>query len=292
MPELPEVETIARGLAPEIVGRTIESVDVRYANATRMGADEFARRVTGCRVIAVRRRGKMLLVDLASATPSKAAASPETTDITADMHLAVHLKMTGRLWVPPCGDPALTAPDKHTHILFSLSGGCAMQFKDVRKFGWCRAMTDAELAELDFLCTLGPEPLEMSVEDFVIAFKARSGAIKGVLLNQKIIAGIGNIYADESLFRAGIAPHTKASQVSRKRLAELHRHLREVLLQAISENGSSISDYRNAHGDSGAFQNRFNVYGKGGEPCPRCKTKLAVRKVAGRTSTYCPSCQR
>lgn len=287
MPELPEVETIARGLAPEIVGRTIEAVQVRYAGATGMNAGEFVRRVTGCRVEKVWRRGKMLLVDLSSAD------DPEhTPEHAPDRHLAVHLKMTGRLWVPPCGDPALRAPDKHTHILFHLSGGCVMHFKDVRKFGWCRAVTCDELAEMEFLRTLGPEPLDMGADEFVATFKARNGAIKGVLLNQKVIAGIGNIYADESLFRAGIAPHTKASHVSRKRLTALHGHLQDVLRQAIAENGSSISDYRNARGDAGAFQNRFNVYGRGGQPCPICRTPLSVRKVAGRTSTYCSRCQK
>ena len=276
------------------MGRTIESVDVRYANATRTDAAGFSRRVTGRRVVGVRRRGKMLLVDLSGDASGDLPGAAEATEpeTAQDMHLAVHLKMTGRLWVPPCGDPALATPDKHTHIVFHLSGGCVMHFKDVRKFGWCRAMTVRELAGMEFLRSLGPEPLEMSADEFVAAFKARAGAIKGVLLNQKVLAGIGNIYADESLFRAGIAPHAKASGVSRKRLAELHRHVREVLLQAIAENGSSISDYRTARGDAGAFQNSFNVYGRAGQPCFCCRTILAMRKVAGRTSTYCPCCQK
>lgn len=271
MPELPEVETIARGLAPEILGRRIVAAEVRYAGTVGGDARLFCARVAGREVLGVRRRGKMLLVDL-----------------DADLCLAVHLKMTGRLWVPPDRTP----PDAHTHVVMDLSDGRSLHFRDVRKFGWCRCLTLDELAALPFLKTLGPEPFEMTADDFLARLQGRTGRIKALLLDQKVLAGVGNIYADEALFRAGIRPEARADEVSAPRLRRLFAAVVEVLEQGIRENGASISDYRDAKGDAGAFQNSFNVYGRGGQPCGVCGARLRAVTVAGRTSTYCPKCQR
>jgi len=271
MPELPEVETIARGLAPEITERRIVAAEVRRAGAVGGDAGLFCARVAGREVLGVGRRGKMLLVDL-----------------DADLCLAVHLKMTGRLWTPPPGLP----PDRHTHVVMDLSDGRSLHFRDVRRFGWCRCLTLDELAALPFLKTLGPEPFAMTADDFLARLAGRSGKIKALLLDQKVLAGVGNIYADEALFRAGIRPAARADGLSAARLRRLFAAVVGVLRQGIRENGASISDYRDAHGDAGAFQNSFKVYGRGGQPCAACGARLRSEAVSGRTSTYCPRCQK
>ncbi|WP_029893459.1 bifunctional DNA-formamidopyrimidine glycosylase/DNA-(apurinic or apyrimidinic site) lyase [Desulfohalovibrio reitneri] len=270
MPELPEVETIARGLAPLVVGRTIEAAEVTWAKSCGGCAETFASRVVGRRIEGVRRRGKMLLVDLDRGM------------------LVAHLKMTGRLWVPPEDFQA----DNHTHIKMRLSGGVPLHFRDVRKFGWLRCLSTGELAAMDLYRTMGPEPLELDAAGFRKLFAGRRGAVKALLLNQKVIAGVGNIYADEALFTAKIRPDAKADRLSAKRLDRLYAALRAALEQGIAENGASFRDYVNARGDAGSFQNSFQVYGKKGHPCPRCQAELQAATVAGRTSTYCPRCQK
>ncbi len=276
MPELPEVETIARGLCSEVCGRRITGVDVRYAGSVKETAKSFAAKVLGRRIAGARRRAKLLILDFA----------PEAG--RDGLHLVCHLKMTGRLYVPQ----EEFAPDKHTHVLFSLDDGRTLVWHDVRKFGWCRAMTPADLADLDFYKSLGPEPLEIGPVEFAARFAGRSAGIKALLLNQTVIAGVGNIYADEALFCAGLQPTAKADRLSSAGLEKLYTCLRDVLTRAIAANGSTISDYRNAQGDAGAFQSQFQVYGRKGEPCPRCGTRLKSATVAGRTSTYCPKCQK
>ena len=285
MPELPEVETIARGLAPEIVGQAVRDVSVRYAGAVGGDAETFSRRVTGKTVAAVRRRGKMLLLDLLDA---EGAARPAGQYPIPVMHVAVHLKMTGRLWTPPEGHE----PDSHTHVVMRLSNGRELHFRDVRKFGWCRALTPGELEAMPFYAGLGPEPLEMSGDDFLARLAGRRGRVKGLVLDQRVLAGVGNIYADESLFRARIRPDASAAALGEKRLRRLFAALREVLLLGIAQNGASISDYRDARGDAGAFQNSFLVYGRAGRPCTVCGAALKSTTVAGRTTVWCPRCQR
>ncbi|EPR35478.1 formamidopyrimidine-DNA glycosylase [Alkalidesulfovibrio alkalitolerans DSM 16529] len=285
MPELPEVETIARGLAPEIVGQAVRDVSVRYAGAVGGDAETFSRRVTGKTIAAVRRRGKMLLLDLLEA---EGAARPAGQNPLPFMHVAVHLKMTGRLWTPPEGHD----PDCHTHVIMRLSNGRELHFRDVRKFGWCRALTPGELDAMPFYAGLGPEPLELAEADFMARFSGRRGRIKGLLLDQRVLAGVGNIYADESLFRARIRPDASAAGLGEKRLRRLFATLCEVLLLGIAQNGASISDYRDARGDAGAFQNSFLVYGRAGKPCTVCGATLKSTTVAGRTTVWCPRCQR
>lgn len=271
MPELPEVETIARGLEAELAGSVIESAVVRHSCAVDGDHEEFARAVKGAKVSGVTRRGKVLLVHLGP-----------------DNVLAVHLRMTGRLVV----EPGAARPGKHTHLVLELADGRRLMFSDTRKFGSCRFSATARLADWPFYAGLGPEPLEISPQDFQELFKGRRGRIKALILNQKIIAGIGNIYADESLFRAGIRPDARADAISAGRLEKLRQSLVEVLEEAIAANGSSISDYVDSGGNAGAFQNDFRVYGRAGEPCRVCGNLLAKCTVAGRTTTYCSRCQR
>ncbi|WP_028575251.1 bifunctional DNA-formamidopyrimidine glycosylase/DNA-(apurinic or apyrimidinic site) lyase [Desulfonatronovibrio hydrogenovorans] len=271
MPELPEVETIARGLAPLVVHRTIASLDLRYTPIVKDDPDRFARKVPGHVITRVWRRAKLLILDLG-----------------VDFHLVFHLKMTGKVWVPGQG----IQPDKHTHLIFDLNDGFRIFFQDQRKFGYCALFDEPGLKNWSFFADLGPEPLEMPTADFIEIFQQKKGRIKALLLDQKNIAGIGNIYADESLFMAGIHPETPGWSLGRQELARLHSCLQEVLCQAIDAGGSSFRDYKNALGYAGMFQEKFLVYGKKGCSCPRCKTGIETRKVAGRTTCFCPECQK
>lgn len=280
MPELPEVETISRGLHEDVAGAVIESAEVLWDGTLAqeegtLTRDEFLAEMKGAEIVTVRRRAKVLLMDL------KTSKRPL-------LHLGFHLKMTGRLTV----EPKAQAPYKHTRIVFHLADGRSVFFGDARKFGYCRAMPPEGLQYWKFWQSLGPEPLEISKAAFVRLFENRRGGMKSLLLNQSFIVGIGNIYADESLFRAGIHPSTTADKVSKTRLGKLHHELREVLIEAIGANGSSIDSYVNARGDAGAFQNDFRVYGQFGKPCRNCQTDLHKRTVAGRTTVFCPKCQK
>lgn len=270
MPELPEVEVIARGLHSTLVGRRIVSAD--HVDLTRLSepGETLVPRILDQTVNRVFRRAKVLLMEMDDG-----------------MILAFHLKMTGRVVHGP-----VRRPEKHDRLFLRLDDDSQLSFADMRKFGYVRTFGPGELENWDFLKKSGPEPLETTAELLAERVSGRKSAIKGVLLNQAAVVGIGNIYADESLFRAGIHPEAKAHRISRKRLVALFGHLQDVLRQAIAENGSSIRDYVNADGDAGAFQNSFNVYGKKGEPCGVCGAFLKSVKVAGRTSTFCPECQR
>jgi formamidopyrimidine-DNA glycosylase len=280
MPELPEVETIARGLDVDLGGAQLAAVEVLDPSVVSsgegaLGLARFAPALAGARVLRVWRRAKVLAVDL---------ALPEN----GVLHLCFHLRMTGRVTVEAPG----TEVRRHVRVVFDLADGRRLFFADVRRFGSCRAMDAAALGRWPFWAALGPEPLDIGPDEFAALFAGRRSRMKALLLNQQFIAGIGNIYADESLFRAGIRPAARADLVSRKRLLRLHGCLQQVLREAIAENGSSISDYVNAHGDAGAFQNNFRVYGRGGEPCRVCQTPLTRHTVAGRTTVFCPKCQK
>lgn len=273
MPELPEVEVIVRGLRAGVCGRQVVSVDAPWPTSVRGGADRLRELAVGREIRAVRRRAKLALFELDSGAV-----------------LAAHLKMTGRLMVRRAGQ--VCREDPYLRVALTLSDGGVLTFSDVRRFGYLAAFAPGELASWDFWAGLGPEPLELAPEAFAERLAGRKAQIKALLLNQQIVAGIGNIYADESLFRAGIRPDRRASELSRAQLKRLGTCLRKVLEQAIRENGSSIRDYRDANGNAGAFQNSFNVYGRGGETCPRCGTTLVKGRVAGRGTTWCPECQR
>ena len=273
MPELPEVETVARTLSPLICGRCIDACHILNP-ATLEGPDSLSA-LYGRKITSVGRRGKLLLVYV----------EPASSEVSG---FAVHLRMTGRLFVYPAG----SVVQPHTRAVFDLSDGSRMFFDDARKFGRLRVLSPASLASWPFWLKLGPEPLEIPLADFISRIRGTRRTIKTVLLDQTVIAGIGNIYADESLFRAGIHPASSAERLSSEQLSRLHKAVQQILLEAVEACGSSIRDYRTARGDVGSFQNAFKVYGRGGKKCMQCGMTLERGHVGGRGTTWCPHCQR
>lgn len=322
MPELPEVETVARTLAPQICGHAIVRAEV-LNRGTWQGTAGFEDVVRARPVVCgTGRRGKLLLLFFRGAEEGRdagvrlsseenAADMPGSSTLWPVMYtetgmvqsaeffsagascperlegLAFHLRMTGRLFVFAGG----VKPGPHTRAVFVLDDGRQIFFDDARKFGRVRAVSPSERARWKFWNEMGPEPLEMSGREFASRFFS-ARAMKSLLLDQSVVAGVGNIYSDESLFRANIRPDAPGRNISRARLERLHACLKEVLLESIRDCGSSIRDYRTASGDVGAFQNRFQVYGRAGEACPRCGCPLRATRIAGRTTVYCPRCQK
>jgi formamidopyrimidine-DNA glycosylase len=269
MPELPEVETIARGLAKRVTGDTIESVWLGgKKEPLKSPAGKIQATLEQSRIASVHRMGKHIVFDL-NRTKNQA-------------QWIVHLGMTGRLQV--CEAQAEVA--KHTHAILRLASGRELRFVDPRRFG---RLSVAVAKAFD---ATGIEPLEIDRERFVAIFRGRKTPIKSALLNQKLLRGVGNIYADESLFRAGIRPRRRASSIAREGLEKLHAAVRAVLEEAIALGGSSVSDYVNADGEEGFFQLQHRVYGREGEPCLVCKTPIKRIVIAGRSSHYCPKCQK
>jgi formamidopyrimidine-DNA glycosylase len=263
MPELPEVETVTRSIA-QLVGRRIVTAEFRCLRILRGGDPErMAARIQGRRIVGVKRYGKFILVSLQGGG-----------------YLLIHLGMTGRLLL---GGP----PGKHTHAILTLDRGVLL-YDDSRQFG-CLQFEEEFPARV---ARLGPEPLEVSLADFAAGLKRRKTRIKSLLLNQKFLRGIGNIYADEALFRAGIHPLAMASRISGNRARKLHQAVVKVLTEAIAAGGSSISDYVDAEGRKGFFQFSHRVYQRTGEPCVRCKTPIRRVIVAQRSSHFCPKCQK
>ena len=295
MPELPEVETVARTLSPCLVGRSLVRIEVLNPGTWQgaLSAQELCARGP-LPLAGTGRRGKVLLIFFEHKmfpNEGKGLCRPELLEQGEDSALrglAFHLKMSGRLFVYP----ADTTPEKHTRLILHLDDGSMVFFDDARKFGYARAVTLAALREWEFWRKLGPEPFELDDDAFAMRLLGRGSAIKALLLDQSVIAGVGNIYADESCFRAGIRPDVPARSIGAVRLARLRRALVQVLQESIEACGSSIKDYRTARGDAGAFQNAFKVYGRSGETCLVCGTALRTDKIAGRTTVYCPSCQK
>jgi formamidopyrimidine-DNA glycosylase len=299
VPELPEVETIARGLDKRVSGDTIESVWIgSRKQPLKSPAAVIAATLEGKRIVRVHRAGKHILLDLeGEAKPKKSKPSPVETrraasgrhhPADAGTHIdpstaqwIVHLGMTGRLVV---SEPAEEIA-KHTHLTAKLASGRELRFIDPRMFG----KLSVHAGGFD---PGGIEPLEVSEERFVALFRGRKTPIKSALLNQKLLRGVGNIYADESLFRAGIRPRRRAAAITREQLGKLHRVIREVLSEAIALGGSSISDYVDSDGKEGFFQLQHRVYGREGEPCLTCGTAIRRVVLAGRSSHYCSKCQK
>jgi formamidopyrimidine-DNA glycosylase len=275
MPELPEVETVVRGLKVSLPGRTI--TDVRFGKTDFVdNFEEIAKHLPGLRVSDVKRLGKFICVDFHASSNRNALPPPK---------LIVHLGMTGQLRVS--GAAEAIAP--HTHAFFAMDDGRELRYTDIRRFGRMVLIPEPELA--DFLRQLGKEPLEISADDFCAHLGSRRARIKALLLDQRILGGIGNIYADESLFRARLHPSRIGEKLSRKELLALHAAIRQVLTEAIRLRGSSISDYVDSNGDRGEFQLRHRVYQREGKACLRCKATIRRVIVAGRSSHYCPRCQ-
>ncbi|MGA9475630.1 MAG: bifunctional DNA-formamidopyrimidine glycosylase/DNA-(apurinic or apyrimidinic site) lyase [Terriglobales bacterium] len=292
MPELPEVETIARGLNQRISGDVIESIWLgEKPEPLKSPAPEIASALEHTRILAVRRVGKHIVFDLArkdverAPSPAKGRKSKaplKPSDAKATTQFIVHLGMSGRLQL--C-DPQSEIV-KHTHAIAKLASGRELRFVDPRRFG---RLSVAASGDFD---AAGVEPLEADLEHFIALFRGRKTPIKSALLNQKLLRGVGNIYADESLFRAKIRPRRRAATLTRDQLAKLFSSIQKVLREAITAGGSSISDYVDSNGEEGYFQFKHRVYGREGKPCLVCKTPIKRIVIAGRSSHYCPKCQK
>lgn len=271
MPELPEVETVAAQLRSRILNKTISEVLVCAGRVLKTSPADFRKKLPGRKIENVTRRAKFIRVDLSDG-----------------LTLWLHLGMTGQLlWKASYNKEA-----QHVHFVLAFEGSPELLiYRDPRTFGGIR-LTNRNPDRLpSSLRLLGPEPLEMGREDFVARFAGRAGRIKSLLLNQHLIAGLGNIYADESLFRAGIDPRKRPNRIGRGKLSKLYDAVRETLAEAIAHGGSTIGDYVQVNGESGKFQNHHQIYGREGQACNQCGKPVRKIFLAGRSSCFCSNCQ-
>jgi formamidopyrimidine-DNA glycosylase len=294
MPELPEVESIRRGLDPHIKGRVISAVELRLPKQLKkMKPAEFVERLQGQAITGTGRRGKFLMLNL------------------KDDVLVIHLGMTGQVtyWdhrkkddagfvvLPHTGlqkTATQHAPDKHTHALFHLKGGDRIQYRDIRQFGHLHLIKRSDLENFRPMARLGAEPLEpsFSFAAFKKMMSGRRGQLKAMLLSQRPVAGLGNIYVDEALFRAKLHPRRKAETLKEADLKALHLAIPAVLKQGLRFGGTTLMDYRDAMGGKGSNQERLKAYGRAGQPCVRCGKTLKKIIISQRSTVFCPSCQR
>ncbi len=287
MPELPEVETVRRGLVPVMEGKRIETAQVRRPDLRWPFPPNMATRLTGARVLRLRRRSKYILADLDTG---------ET--------LLIHLGMSGRMLISGVAGREMPgqfhhdhpAPEKHDHVVLDIEGGARVTFNDARRFGAMDLMDTTAQDAHPLLAVLGPEPFGNAFDGPYLAarLKDRKTPIKAALLDQRIVAGLGNIYVCEVLFRARISPKRQAGRIATPRVEGLVPIIRQVLQDAIDAGGSSLRDYRQADGELGYFQHSFQVYGREGAPCvtPGCPATIRRIVQSGRSSFYCPTCQR
>ncbi|WP_158971021.1 bifunctional DNA-formamidopyrimidine glycosylase/DNA-(apurinic or apyrimidinic site) lyase [Chachezhania sediminis] len=283
MPELPEVETVRRGLAPVMEGRVIARAEVRRPDLRWPFPPDMAARLTGQTVVRLGRRSKYMLAELSGG---------ET--------LLVHLGMSGRMTVS--GDPlgrfehAHSAPDKHDHVVLEMADGTRITMNDPRRFGAMDLLPTEGMETHRLLAGLGPEPLgnAFNADHLADRLAGRKTSIKAALLDQRNVAGLGNIYVCESLYRARISPKRQAGRIGRERIEALVQSIRDVLTDAIAAGGSSLKDYRQADGELGYFQHSFDVYGREGQPCRRPDCGGTVTRIvqSARSTFYCPTCQR
>jgi formamidopyrimidine-DNA glycosylase len=274
MPELPEVETVVRAMREELVGRRVRALTLKH-KPTVSGSPQAIKLLEGRRFENVFRRAKFIRMDLDN-----------------DVSMAVHLRMTG--WLGVLGatqkDPKM---DPYERLRFELDDGKDhLVFRDIRTFGrvWCG--TRAQIEGMREISKLGPEPLEISADEFAQRLRKKTGGLKALLLNQEFLAGVGNIYADESLFMAGLHPLYSAKKVSVERARKLHASIQEILLKSIAAGGSSVVDFVRPDGEKGWFQRELQAYGRDGEPCVRCSAAIKRIVVGQRGTWFCPKCQR
>ena len=287
MPELPEVETIRIGLAKLLPNRVVADVWHDFPKSFPNAPADVARFMVNSKVELVRRRAKVLIIELSSG-----------------YSLVIHLKMTGQLVFR--GDKTFGAghptkslvgglPDKSTRVVLDFADGSELFFNDQRKFGWMRLLPTVEIPLIDFMQKVGPEPLEddFTVDKFINnILRRRQSAIKAVLLDQTVLAGVGNIYADEALFAAKIHPAMLAGKIPRTKLIKLYSELRRILTMAINKGGSTDRNYVDAKGKKGSYLEFAQEFRKQGQPCPRCGTEIIKIRVAGRGTHICPKCQK
>ena len=273
VPELPEVETVVRDLRPRLVGRTITAIRVGRKRLRRPWSPSWRPLLLGERVGAVRRRGKWIILELAGGSC-----------------LVVHLGMTGQFLVTP----ACTRRADHTHLVFRLDEGAdELRFRDIRRFGSATAWPSLDEVERFFSrMKLGPEPFDLDARAWHKSLASTDRCLKAVLLDQRVVAGVGNIYADEALFEARLPPGRRASGLSRPEAERLRHAMVLVLKRGIARRGSSIRNYVGGSGRKGSYQEEFRAYGRTGKPCPRCRQAIVCVRLAGRATHYCPKCQR
>src|SRR5882724_10261268 len=281
MPELPEVETVARGLRQTILGRRILSVTLGKTDFID-DPSALEQHLPGRQIEAVERYGKFMLLRLSALSGENRVA---TNGDAAPASLLVHLGMTGQIAPRPAGQPL----EKHTHVCLLLDDGRELRYTDARRFGRIAYLTKELLAEE--LSGFGADPLEVSKEEFADRICGRRARIKALLLDQSALRGVGNIYADESLWKAKIHPARLGAKLSRKEAETLRRTMQDILQKAIALRGSSISDFLDADGQPGEYQRHHRAYGREGKNCYRCKTPIRRAIVAGRSSYFCPKCQ-
>jgi formamidopyrimidine-DNA glycosylase len=274
MPELPEVETIARGLSKVLVGKRIKQVRTIFPKIVKQDCGLFEKQLARKTIKAVRRRGKYLLIDLSGSKT-----------------ILIHLGMTGSFLFAP-NNLKGSRVDKHDHVILTFRD-CdeLLRYNDQRKFGKLKVYDTRDEANVPELKKLGPEALDISPSEFVRLFRRHKGMIKPALLNQQILSGLGNIYADESLHEARIHPAQKINLISERKLRNLHKAIRKILLRAIRAGGSSIDNYVKVDGELGNFQLQHKAYGREGEPCRKCGAKIKRVKISQRSSYFCPRCQ-
>ena len=275
MPELPEVETVRKGLERLVVGKTIDAVTVLWPRIIELPeVPLFQAFLRGQEIIGVQRRGKFLILKL------------------TDFDLVSHLRMEGKYEYFPSAQTAIQ--DKHTHVIFQMQDGSQLQYRDVRKFGRMALVPKNQSSKYKGIQQLGPEPLSHDFDKiaFQEALKKKTMAIKPLLLNQKIVVGLGNIYVDESLWLASIHPERLASSLTERETSLLYESIIAVLGQAVEAGGTTIRTYANALGEAGTFQVSLQVYGQTGQPCARCQTPIQKIKVAQRGTHFCPTCQK
>lgn len=274
MPELPEVETVLRGLRNRALGRRIVAVEVLHQGIIVGCVGDFVSQIKGRTAVSVRRKGKVLAVEMAAAK------------VSGPVYLVLRLGMTGQVTIQPAEAPV----EPHTHVRMVFEGKKEeLRFRDVRRFGSLRCCTHQDLDAL--FKSLGPDAQQATEEEFLRAMRGHKGAIKSWLLNQQGVSGLGNIYADEALFEARIHPLAQPDRVSSAAARRLYRAVQTVLKRAINLQGTTFRDYIDIEGRPGGFLQKLRVYQKTGEPCPRCQSPIRRIVIAGRSSHYCPRCQ-
>ncbi|MFP4370632.1 MAG: bifunctional DNA-formamidopyrimidine glycosylase/DNA-(apurinic or apyrimidinic site) lyase [Halanaerobium sp.] len=276
MPELPEVETVVKGLRPLITDKIVTAVEIREKNMIAYPENDiesFRDSLIGSKIEAVNRRGKYIIIELSQ-----------------DKNMVIHLRMTGKLLVKEVKE----FRDKHTHVIFSLNDGQEIRFNNIRKFGRVYLIDKNHPEQAGGLADLGPEPLseELTLEDFKKLFENRRALMKSLLLNQHFVAGIGNIYADEILFRSAVRPDRTADTLTEAEKEAIYHNMRDILEKGIIYGGTSFSDYVNAFGEKGSFQEELRVHQREGENCYDCGSIIEKIKISGRSTYFCPKCQK
>lgn len=275
MPELPEVENVVRDLRPKLCGKRIKRVEVNQCKVLICPENNFAKLIRNRKIEDLSRKGKCIILSLSNGH-----------------ELVIHLGMTGQLLYRQKGDETNQYAHLYTRLILSFADNIhELRFADMRRFGWVAVRRPGEKKGISYLNKLGPDALSLDLKNFKACFFNRKGGIKGLLLNQHIISGLGNIYTDEALYQAGIHPYRKVNILSDKEIRKLHIAIRQVLKMAIASGGSTVGTYRLPDGKRGGFQEQHRVYRRQGKPCSRCKTPIIRIKAAGRGTYLCPKCQ-